>query len=295
MALVGRPIACGILPSEIVLRGGGLDKPVVLTELKEESGKRFFHLVKANEIVSMFLTGSCKSRCLLANSLTIEHVGSLRDDKFAELAAELGGDASVELAASVDDGLDLVPAVIGTPSPRKARVRPQILIQMPSFAAVEVLMPDDTMWRPVVLLADRKSNPFIEATEQNFQNLYILVQHDLAGGQQKRLGHGLGRGVDEKKEPRALDNGSTEYWVENRQRWCQKKALDQDALKDEQPNKRMKYKSLYRVPSDEAAMYGRGRARGRGRGRGRKAVANEPPLPIHGGSPEAVDSLGLDC
>jgi hypothetical protein len=48
---------------------------------------------------------------------------------------------------------------------------PQILIQMPNFAAVEVQMPDDTMWRPVVLLADRKSNPFIEATEQNFQNL----------------------------------------------------------------------------------------------------------------------------
>ena len=148
--------------------------------------------------------------------------------------------------------------MIDTPSPRKARARPQIIMQMPNVAVVEVQMPDDTWWRPVVLLTDRKSNPFIEATEQNFKTLYILVQHDLAGGQQKRLQHGLGRGVDEKKEPRTLDNGSTEYWVEARQRWCQKKALDQDALKDEQPNKRMKYKSLYRVPSDEAALSGRG-------------------------------------
>ena len=198
----------------------------------------------------------------------------------------------------MDDGLGLCPVMIDTPSPRKARARPRISMQLPNVAVVEVQMPADTWWRAGVLLTDRKSNPFIEATEKNykkFKNLYILVQHDLAGGQQKRLQHGLGRGVDEKKEPRTLDNGSTEYWEEARQRWCQKKALDQDALKDEQPNKRMKYKSLYRVPSDEAAMYCRDRARGRGRGSGRKAVANEPPLPIHGGSPEAVDSLGLDC
>ncbi len=295
MAFVGSPVACGVLSSELVIRGGGLDQPVVLTELKEENGKRFVHLVKNDEILASLLTGVSKSRRVLSNTLTIERVGRLRDDKFAELAAELGLQVGSQSPASVDDGLDLVSVLPGGPSPKKARVRPQILIQMPTFAAVEALMPDATMWRPVVLLADRKSNPFMEATEQNFKNLYILVQHDLAGGQLKRLPHGVGRGAEEKKEPRALDNGSTEYWVEARQRWCQKKALDQDASQDEQPNKRMKYKSLYRVPSDEAAMYGRGRARGRGRGRGRKAVANEPPLPIHGGSPEAVDSLGLDC
>ncbi len=46
MAFVGSPVACGVLSSELVIRGGGLDKPVVLTELKEENGKRFFHLLK---------------------------------------------------------------------------------------------------------------------------------------------------------------------------------------------------------------------------------------------------------
>jgi hypothetical protein len=251
--------------------------------------------LKASEMLSMFLTGSCKSRCLLAKSLTIEHVGRLRDDKFAELAAELGGQAGDQSAASGDDGLDLVPAGSGGPSPKKARVRPQIQSQMPNFATVQLEMPDGTMWRPVVLLTDRKSNPHMEATEQNFQNLYTLVQHDLAGGQVKRLQHGIGRGADEKKEPRTLDDGSTEYWVEARQRWCQKKAVDPDALEDEQHNKRHKYKTLYRVPSDEAPIRGRGRGRGRCRGRGRKSVAHEPPLPLQAGPVEAVDSLGLDC
>ena len=61
MAFVGGPIACGSLPAEIVIRGGGLEKPVVLTELKEESGKLFFHLVKDNETVALLLTGACKS------------------------------------------------------------------------------------------------------------------------------------------------------------------------------------------------------------------------------------------
>ena len=80
-----------MLPSELVLRGGGLDKPVVLTELKEENGKRFVHLVKNDEILASLLTGVSKSRRVLSNTLTIERVGRLRDDKFAELAAELGG------------------------------------------------------------------------------------------------------------------------------------------------------------------------------------------------------------
>ena len=159
LAFVGSTIACGVLPSELVIRGGGLEKPIVLTELQEENGKRFYHLVKDNDNVALLLTGACKSRRLLANSLTIENLGRLRDDKFTQLAAELGGQAGSQPAASEDDGLGLAPASTSTPSPRKARVKPQIQSQMPTAAAVEVELPDGTMWRPVVLLTDRKTNP----------------------------------------------------------------------------------------------------------------------------------------
>jgi hypothetical protein len=301
MDVVGSNIACGVLPSELVIRGGGLEKPIVLTELKEESGKRFFHLVKDNENVALLLTGACKSRRLLANSLTIEHLGRLRDDKFNQLAAELGGQAGGQLAASEEDVLGLVAVSASTPSPRKARVKLQIQSQMPTSAAVEIELPDGTMWRPVVLLTDRKTNPHMEATTENFNNLYILVQHDLSAGEHKRERHGAGREADEKKEPRVLDNGSREYWVEARRRWVQKKPIQEDSLeeepdnkkKDEPDNKRKKYTSLYRVPSDESVLPSRGR--GRGRGRGRRATANEPPLPIQAGPAEAVDSLGLGC
>jgi hypothetical protein len=238
MAVVGSPIACGGLPSELVVRGGGLEKPVVLTELKEESGKRFYHLVKDNEVLALLLTGSGKSRRLLANSLTIENLGRLRDDKFAELATDLGWQSGSQSSAPVDDGLGLVPASTLKSSPRKLRCPPQINLLMPRTAEVEMEMPDGTPWRPLVLLGDRKSNPYIEATEENFNNLYILVQHEMSGGDSKRERHGAGREADEKKDPRLLDNGSKEYWVESRQRWYQKKLVSDDELADEPDNKR---------------------------------------------------------
>jgi hypothetical protein len=75
----------GLMPNELVLRGGGLADPAVLTGLREIAGMNFAPLQKTSKVLHEFLTGRKKSHHKLAD-LQVIHLLSAARNKARSLA-----------------------------------------------------------------------------------------------------------------------------------------------------------------------------------------------------------------
>ena len=104
------PVITGLQPTEIVLRGGYLTGPMVLTRLRLCDGIKFCYLWKASHELARFLCkGQLRARPLAATAV-FENLVKLRNDKFRELhkasmrAEEDEGDGNDEpdLAADLE-------------------------------------------------------------------------------------------------------------------------------------------------------------------------------------------------
>jgi hypothetical protein len=183
-------IRLGLGSTEECLRGGNLDGPVLLTNLKTlASGAKFVRLAKDDKQLSVFLTGKGRWTRALSNTLVFENLARARNDivnkLFAQLATEGAAQSDSQEPGEPDDvaglGLDEAP----TTAPVKAK-RPRkiaIFSQMPEAVSVEYPGSD---WIVDVLPEANNKAVHMALTDENMKALYQLVQLDLAGGEVKR-------------------------------------------------------------------------------------------------------------
>ena len=245
------PIALGCLPGELVLRGGLLPKPVILTNVKFVGNRPFLLLWKGHPAICKFLTGLSSCKRPLANSSVFESLQSLRNCKFQLLVKQARASQTVadpkEQVDLVDQlGLD-APEVKASPTKLGRPVSAlRLSSQLPAFASVSYDHPDG--WEPVLLMEAGSKAPAMEATADNLQTLFALVALELAVGTTKRARHGADP-ASPRPAPRG-PAGSREYFVGNR--WV-KKIRSPDSGGAARPPYAMRFRTLKRKASDEAA------------------------------------------
>jgi hypothetical protein len=266
----------GTMPTEMVIRGGMLKGPAVLTGLCTALDKPFVPLRKSDKVLSLFLTGRPSSQRPLAKTLIIETLLTLRNNKRIDLAAEIrmpaGDDAGAMVAVAdgladdlgLDDPAEVLVAVDPVGKRRRGICNRAVLSQLPRTATVSVERTDGTVWEPVLLVDVAHKAPAMECVVANFQALFEIVQGQMSDGTSQRKQHGQEHPLPGSKAPRHHPDGSREYWV--RGKWVRRYKIASST----RPALR-KYRTLKRKSSDEAAAAAR--ARPRARGRGRKAAS----------------------
>ena len=96
--------------TEIVLRGGQMKKPVLISGLTCRDGKKYIYLWKNSNDLSKGFAGLPACKRPLANTMVFEKLAQARNVKRSALLAELANDGEVsgdELAPAADLDLDV--------------------------------------------------------------------------------------------------------------------------------------------------------------------------------------------
>ena len=277
------PIVTGLHKTELVLRGGFLDTPAVLTGLRVVEGRQYVTLHKHNKTLVRFLTGKATFRRPLARTAIIEGLMAARALKQKTLIAD--SEASVESAAPGDDDDDDLDLADGpkssavTPAKRTSWRKAFVnKTQLPLADVVEVLRPGSDPFRPRMLLSTVRGNEAvaIEATADNLEVVLCAVRDDESSVAPSGT---TGGGEPRKRPPRKLDDGSREYFI--RGRWVNKRRERDEAGA-------VKVRTLLRRPTDEPPKAGRRRARQTGSGLAPSGAFRQIPVKVE------VDDLNLD-
>jgi len=190
-----QPIKLGRLPSEVVLRGGYLKQPVILTRLTTVEGKRFVYLWKGCPDLNRFLTGVPVCKRPLASCHVFEQIAEQRNETYRQKLADLkgaGGAVDDPKASRLDAdgdaveslGLDDTASKTSPVDVRNARMRvfKKVKGQVQRMEAVSIDHPGLDSWRPLVLMEPATKAPAMEATAGNFSALFALVDHELTHG-----------------------------------------------------------------------------------------------------------------
>jgi len=240
----------GVLPSEVVLRGGGLPEPVILSGLKVVQGSAYIPLRKEHNELHMYLTGQRQKMRLLQSSPIIGALVALRAAAREQAVASASGIGGPDEPDLVDDlGLDNGDA----PKLPARRSRKQVL---PETVLVTVERDGFPDWGPRILLDSNRAAVSMEASVDNFRILHQLVSDDLsaAGSPIPRKSGAVG---GSKRPPRG-PQGAREYWRQDTRRWVKKVLVKPtggpgtSSPPKPSPDKR-KFRTMIRRPSDEAA------------------------------------------
>jgi hypothetical protein len=247
-------VSLGLLPNEIVIRGGLLLKPVIVSNVSVVAGAHYLVLIKSNPVLCQFLAGQTSCKRPLVKTMVFETLQKARNTKFKELVEEARG-ASGDLGpgeaddADIEDklGLDL-DVVVSSPTKGKRKVAiSRLVAQVPSAAKVSMLGGE---WCPMMLMEGSTKAPAIEATPDNLRRLFDMAQAEMEDGIAKRARHGSNSG--DRPEPRG-PQGRREYVVGNK--WVTKIRVE-----DAAENKGRKFRTLKRRRSDEAETRGKDKA-----------------------------------
>ena len=214
-------VALGCVDTELVLRGGYLKAPMVMTRLSVVDGDQYMSLWKSSPELAKFLFHGCSHSKQLKHMKVFETLACLRNAaiKASQIALVLSPADSAEpdLADQLDLDAEHVSAtgVAGTVRSRKM-----------SFAKASKLLPRTVMvtckragqlpWQPRVLVEAPHKAPAIQATSENLQILFSIVDNEATHG-----GDDTDAPVARKaiKEPRG-GKGDREYW--NGKHWLRK-------------------------------------------------------------------------
>jgi hypothetical protein len=258
-------VSVGLLPQELVLRGGGLVRPVVLTDLREVAGSLFVPLSLVNPLLHEFMTGRKASHRDLAKAQIIQALAQARnaardgalislqnpgvpEESFADKAGSLGFDQ-------------------GTRIKRADRILRRSGATLAETAEVEVNLGGLPPWRPRVVLDAARCTVAMEASAENFERLFEFAQlapmHD-----RQRPDPKLARPPRGPAEAREYFHKSKQRWVQYNKTlaeastsgvppgdalvMCSAPAEVAAAAGDGGKQKRHHYKFLLRRPSDEA-------------------------------------------
>lgn len=222
----------GLKPGEMVLRGGMLPGPTVITGVKTVHGCGFMYLWKTSRFLNAFLAGKMSAERPLSCTAVPEALQELREVARHELLrGAVADDASGEASGQVDPtaalGFDAPSPAEAMLEKRSKRQRPSAKALLPSLVSVTLKKDGFEPWTVRLLLESAQKAVAMEVTVANLTALYLRVQADLAAGVKLRPRHGHGKGgaaamsTDAlRRKPRHYDDGSKEYAVRNR--WVRK-------------------------------------------------------------------------
>ena len=251
------PVLVGLMPTELVLRGGRLKEPTVLSRLRLEDGCAFAALWKSDPVLNRFLSGTRLSARPLARSSVFNMLAERRNAAYKEAVREatssLQGDLQDDLADAL--GLDEEPAKPAAAKGGRRHRRVGKPVSVPRSVVLEIPRSGFVPWRPRVLLDKATCVVSMEATTENFQALFALVADELGSGSRPRAE--AGRSV---KPPRG-QAGARSYWNAKEGQWVQKILQEDPVDTSAKPFRMRRFRVLKRRGSDEPPC-GRGRGRG---------------------------------
>jgi hypothetical protein len=182
-AAVFAAIGCELASDEMVLRGGYLAQPVVLTRLTQVCGRKFVPLWKVSPELAVFLTGQKPSAAKLKDvncfdemrrvvrnvcEATIKEIKNTGEVLAAEdLTAKLGLDTEHQASGRAANSRHC----------RARRVTKNQWKMLPEFAVVPMQIAGcEPGWAPFCLLTPEAKAVAMEATLQNFEALFKFVQ-----------------------------------------------------------------------------------------------------------------------
>lgn len=285
--------------TEVVLRGGFLKGPVVVTGLTCVGGRMYLYLSKSNNVLlSNFFSKEPARNRPLAKTLMFERIAELRDAKYKALVKDahtvavnvpeatgqlVVTDPCDDLGLDADPVSDLFgeatgPSVAGKPKAKanaKRRVRRKARLSVPPAAELSFNragQPDWTFWS---LMEPANKAPAIEVTAENLQALFELVDNEISHGGVRRPQHGSSsQGL--RPCPRGPPD-RREYCIGSRWVIKMKKGSGEPPARVATSPK--KFKTLKRRRSDDAAYS--------------KAAATTRMPPTHG--PSCSEATGQDC
>lgn len=258
-----QPVSLGLLPDEVVIRGGLLPKPMIVSNVKVVAGAPYLVLIKSSAVLCQFLAGKSSCKRPLVKTMVFETLLEARNTKFKELIEEARG-AAGDLGpgegevAEFEDKLGLDVAV---PSPAKGKRKvaiSRLVAQVPVAAKVSMLGGE---WCPMMLLEGSTKAPAIEATPDNLRRLFDMAQAEMEDGVIKRARHGVGG--EDRPKPRG-PMARREYCIGNR--WVTKIRIAPVANKS-------KFRTLKRRRSGEDEAHGSSKAASVAKRRARKSSA----------------------
>jgi hypothetical protein len=182
------PVAVGCLPGEVVIRGGMLSKPVILPNAKMVGDTPYIYLWKTHPVLCKFFSGKASCKRPLAGTLVFERLQKARNTKFQELVQQLRDVPVNGVLTNGGDGGDLaeqldLEAPTAKVSPSKARRLVSVARLMPQLPATALVSYDNVEgWQPRLLMESSTKAPAIEASHENLQKLFELVEADLELG-----------------------------------------------------------------------------------------------------------------
>ena len=249
------------MPSEVVLRGGYLKQPILLTRLVVSGGKKFVYLWKGSPELNKFLTGLSSCKRPLASCLVFEKLAERRNAAYRQALVDLK--ASATEASRPNEGRDLADRLEldadapqegdapeeGAAPKERLRVFKKFRPQLPRFVAVDIEKPGQETWSPLLLLEPATKAPAMEATADNFASLFALVDNERLHGSCARKQRGASS-----RAPRGPQH-AREYFVRPASRpshWVRKEPAAPSATGSARPYAK-RYKTLVRRRSDEGA------------------------------------------
>ena len=180
----------GLDASEMVVRGGRLSAPTLLTGLIFGSNnRRFLRLRKGHEGLCRFLTGQGSYQCPLAKTAAFETIRLRREDAMRALGEAMFKGPAAE-AAEEEPEADPMSA-LGIDEPPSWPCRPQAdsrRIKRMRKSAAKQAMPSSSVTvclgqglQIEVLAESGKCLPAIEATASSLWAVFRLIQQELDG------------------------------------------------------------------------------------------------------------------
>ena len=182
-----QPVEFGLKPTELLLRGGRLDHPLVLSDVRWADGKPFFDLHKDSKELCMLLARQKPYARPLSGRPLFEELKYVRNDWCMNAIRASKNLDRHEDAAGVLTAIDEKPIhggeepvsagekFVSHTNARHKRMSFWDLALLPKFHEIPFTTEGlDTIWSPLVLLEVGQKSVSIEATVANFDSLLTL-------------------------------------------------------------------------------------------------------------------------
>ena len=203
-AMAAGPAKVGLVQdTEMVIRGGYLRGPVVATGLRLVDGRTYMYLAKSSLLLCNFFAVQPARKKPLAKSLMFERIAQARNDKYKALVkctgtqpcaapAATGQDVATDPCDLLDMDLDPLgdlgidagpPPPGGEPKGKRGttapRLRKKVRNAVSTSAEISVALSGRPDWNVWVLMEVASKAPAIEATVDNLQLLFDVIDNEI--------------------------------------------------------------------------------------------------------------------
>ena len=225
------PVSVGLAPDEVIVRGGWLREPTMVGGCINIDGRNFLPLLKGDKRLCNWLTPFRGMDRPLSRTTIVEELQELRNNLIRSGASGTSDDDKRDYARDLllvkRDARRRTPEEKAQDASGSPKIG-EIVLQKEGF-------PDWTL--SVVLDRFIRMAPAIEMTDENVQQLFERVNHDLEAGGHKREAHGSGSPAD-RKRPKGPADGPREYWLASAKRWVKKELVNKEEEEEDHMEER---------------------------------------------------------